>query len=141
MKSFVMFILFVLMFSSIAMADTESMYMSSSEIARRDNAPNELLESWYDRMCPYGDAVVTYRDAKNTKAAEVDCVVFDKSRNTWSTWSGDVSDTVLRGHITMYEFKTWNPKEYRVWVMDGELVVKDGHAVLMRNYVPQKKQR
>lgn len=95
----------------------------------------ELLEEWYAEVCPYGDAVITYKDANNTEAGKVDCVVYDKRLKMWSTWKGDINDTITRGGIDIHTFNTWDPKKYRVWTMDGELVIdKNSHVIVRKTY-------
>lgn len=78
---------------------------------------SELLEEWYSEVCPYGDAVITDKDKETVD--EVSCVNFDYRTNKWVTWKGDVN----RKH----SFKSFDPKTHRIWVMDGELLLKNGH--------------
>lgn len=135
MKIFSMFVLFVLMFSSIAMADSEDKYLSAVETANRDNAPNPIIDDWYDRICPYGDAVITLNDKDHTKAAIVACVAYNKSKRVWTAWDGVVDSTMKNGKITMHTFTVWDPTKYRVWTMDGELTIsKKGEVVLKKNH-------
>lgn len=77
----------------------------------------DLLDEWYSEVCPYGNVVIT--DKHNNKVSEADCVNFDYKTQRWTTWEGDVD--------RRKNFRNWNPKDVRMWVMDGKLIIKKHH--------------
>ena len=63
--------------------------------------------------CPYGDAVIVGREDGKVYE-EVECVTYNASKNLWTTWFQNLKGEKL--------YQEWEPSEYTVFNMDGELV-------------------
>lgn len=81
------------------------------------NGEDDIIEHWYAEVCPYGDAVIT--DLNKNGISETSCVTYNYRTGMWDTWQGDVD--------RRRNFKSYDPKKVRVWVMDGELSIKNKH--------------
>lgn len=81
----------------------------------------------YDTQCPYGDAVIVDKDEMDflgkAVGVGVECVNYDAASKQWVTWNTNAKDEKM--------FQVWSPKQYRVFTMDGELVVKNGKPVVV----------
>ncbi|MCM1532946.1 MAG: hypothetical protein NC114_11860, partial [Ruminococcus flavefaciens] len=80
-------------------------------------------EEAYDKVCPHGDAIIVDRQEQEFLGGKavgvpVDCVNYDAVSDRWVTWRGNLTGDKL--------YQKWNPKDYRVYGMAGELVVKNG---------------
>lgn len=82
-----------------------------------DGSKEDLLDHWYSEVCPYGDSVITDMDKKHV--VDTSCVTYNYRTGMWDTWQGYVD----RRH----SFKSYDPKKYRIWVMDGEVILKNKH--------------
>ena len=125
MKTFIMMVILVLI-SSVAFAD--SYQRSALEIRNDLVKENQIIEDWVDYICPYGDAIIT--GPNKDKVAEVDCVNYDASTGTWITWG--VKNTGVNAVI--YDIQHWDKSKYRIWTMDGELIIKRDRVKLLKTY-------
>lgn len=77
-----------------------------------------VLNHWYAEVCPYGNAIVT--DQKKHMIGTPDCVYFDYKHKRFSMWDGSVE--------RRRNFKQFDPKHVRIFVVDGELILdNNGH--------------
>ena len=116
----------LMLFSSVTFADTYE--RSALEIRNDAVKEQQVIEEWIDYICPYGDAIIT--DPTKDKVAEVDCVNYDISTGTWITWG--VRNT--GSNAIIYDIQHWDKSKFRIWTMDGELIIKRDKIKLLKTY-------
>ena len=92
-----------------------AMFLIVSSIDSNANACDFVLvdisQDDYDKMCPYGDAVVV---DKNGQERPYDCVDID-SQGNWLVGNWDDKKRE-------WQYKHLDPNAYKVYTMDGQLI-------------------
>ena len=112
--------------SAVTFADTYE--RSALEIRNDAVKEQQVIEDWVDYICPYGDAIIT--GPTKDKVAEVDCVNYDTSTGTWITWG--IRNT--GSNAIIYDIQHWDKSKFRIWTMDGELIIKRDKIKLLKTY-------
>lgn len=78
---------FALLFAGLALSLSVTVYAVIAHAEPGDMTRAELAE--YDRQCPYGDAVMVPKMAKEptVNTISVDCIKYDAKGKVWTTWT------------------------------------------------------
>ena len=123
--------LFVLLFTGLLLSFSITVYAVVAHAEPGDMTQAEL--DAYDRQCPYGDAVMVPKMAKEptVNTVSVDCINYDAKGKVWTTWIW--TEKGKKGNWVKSE-QEFPISAWEAYTMDGQLYVAVSGLVKIMPY-------